>query len=609
MKETFTEQQREIVARKMGYDGPMQMFDEYLASTPSDATKYAAITSKYVTKMAEGGLAQIDNPTSSPTGEDAIPVTPNATVLKPATTEITPGMAATTTQAGATKEIAATTIAPTEVKTVAAPTTVQKTDLAATTSQAAVQAELDKAKAVQGTVSAQGQAVAAQMEPTATAVSGIQAAQGTAAQAVTPTARTAQAGEMVSGTAVDQAKVSEALAQNVAAQGTVTEEMTVSGQLNKLMTSFDAGSPPPWAASSMRSVTAQLAARGLGASSLAGQALIQAALESAVPIAKEDAKTYTEMGQINLSNRQAMALETAKQRATFLGQTFDQDFKAKALNAATISDIANKNFEASVTIALENSRLANSMNIANLSSKNALVLAEAAQIATLETANLNNRQQVAVDNAKSFLAMDLKNIDIASQTNIMKAQTIANTIVSDTSAQNAAKATNAANALEADRINASLALTASQYNASEQNRVLMANNLAVNEVSKFNGIEKNKREEFNATMSNQINIANAKILADISTANTKEVNVANAVNAKNVTDLSASTYSQQMQTYRDLLELSYKAGENDKDRLTQIAVSTITANASKTAAEIKANAESASSWGQLAFDIYKNWNF
>jgi len=57
MKETFTEQQREIVARKMGYDGPMQMFDEYLASTPSDATKYAAITSKYATKMARGGYA------------------------------------------------------------------------------------------------------------------------------------------------------------------------------------------------------------------------------------------------------------------------------------------------------------------------------------------------------------------------------------------------------------------------------------------------------------------------------------------------------------------------------------------------------------------------
>jgi hypothetical protein len=618
MKETFTEQQREIVARKMGYDGPMQMFDEYLASTPSDATKYAAITSKYVTKMAEGGLARIapsdlekmpTNDLFPADGSDTIPVAPSPTVVIPATTDITPGTAAATTQAAPAKAATATAIAPTEVKTVTAPMPVQGTNITATTSQGAVQAELDKTKAVQGTISTQGQAVASQMEPTATAVSGLQAAQGTAAQTVAPAERTAQAGEMISGTAVDQTKVNETLAQNAAAQGTVTEDMTVSGQLNKLMTSFDAGSPPPWAAASMRSVTAQLAARGLGASSLAGQAIIQAALESSVPIAAADAKVFTEMGLTNLSNRQAIAIETAKQRAAFLGQEFDQNFQTKTLNAAKISDIANKNFEASVTISLENSRLANSMNIANLSAKNALVLADAAQIATLETANLNNRQQVAVENAKAFLAMDLKNTDIASQTNLIKAQTIANTIVSDTAAQNAAKATNASNALEADKVNATLALTASQYNASEQNRVLTANNLAVNEVAKFNASEANKREEFNATMSNQINIANAKLLADISTANTRETNAANAVNAKNATDQSSAVYSQQMQTYRDLLELSYKAGENDKDRLTQIATATITANASKTAAEIKANADSASSWGRLAFDIYKAWSF
>jgi len=610
MKETFTEQQREIVARKMGYDGPMQMFDEYLASTPSDATKYAAITSKYVTKMAEGGLAQLDNSTTTEPvidGTDTVPVTPSPTIVIPATTTPAVGMQPAPTTAAPATSTVATSIAPAEVKTVAAPTAVQTTAITPSTSQAAVQAELDKTKAVQGVVSEQGQATAAQMEPTATAVKNLQAAQGTAAQTVAPTERAIQAGEMVSGTAVDQARVSEALAQNVAAQGTVTEDMTTTGQLNKLMASFDAGSPPPWAAASMRSVTAKLAARGLGASSLAGQAIIQAALESAVPIANADAKVYADMGLVNLTNRQALAIETAKQRAAFLGQEFDQGFQTKALNAAKIADVANKNFEASVTIALENSRLANSMSISNLSARNALVLAEAAQLSSLETANLNNRQQVAVDNAKAFLAMDLKNVDVASQTNLIKAQTIANTIVSDTSAENAAKATNAANELEANKINASLALTASQYNSSEQNKVLVANNNAVNEIAKFNSSETNKREEFNATMSNQINIANAKILSDISTANTRETNAANAVNAKNATDQSSAVYAQQMQTYRDLLELSYKAGENDKDRLTQIATATITANASKTAAEIKANSESASAWGKLAFDIYKAW--
>ena len=644
MRETFTEQQREIVARKMGYDGPMQMFDEYLASTPSDANRYSAITSKYAVKMAQGGVVKMDaggavdggnvppryyaiqpagfagsaggasadqgNGSGTGTntgGNDTIPVAPTATIANAAQTGKPTDV--TFTADTTTKEATATAIPTADVKQAAAPTAVKAGEVTATTAQTGVEAALDKTKAVQGVVSAGAKPVAATMEPTKTAVAGVEAAQGVAAQVAAPTARVAQAGEMVSGTAVDQAKVEAALAKNVAAQGTVTEEMTTSGQLNKLMSSFDAGSPPPWAAASMRSVTAQLAARGLVASSLAGQAIIQTALEASVPIASADAKVYAEMGFTNLSNRQAMALETGKQRAAFLGQEFDQNFQTKVLNAAKISDIANKNFDASVTIALENSRLANSMNIANLSAKNAMVLAEAAQIANLETANLNNRQQVAVETSRAFLAMDLKNTDIASQTNLIKAQVITSTIVSDAAAQNAAKAVNASNALEADKVNATLALQASQYNASEQNRVTIANNAAVNDIAKFNANETNRREEFNAQLGTQINLANAKILADISTANTREANAINAVNAKNATDLSASTYSQQSQTYRDLLELSYKSGENDKDRLTQLATATISANASKTAAEIKADADSSASWGNLAYKVFKDFIF
>ena len=59
MKETFTAQQKEIIARKMGYEGPMQMFDEFLNSSASDFQKYAQITDKYVQRMATGGVVHM----------------------------------------------------------------------------------------------------------------------------------------------------------------------------------------------------------------------------------------------------------------------------------------------------------------------------------------------------------------------------------------------------------------------------------------------------------------------------------------------------------------------------------------------------------------------
>lgn len=651
MEKSFTSKQKEIVARKMGYDGPMQGFDDFLASSPSDAQKYSAITSKFVERMAKGGVVQpkkfqaggllfdaspqvivygpdgttYGNPaiakaagvtnytytppsappstTTSPSAPAATgaPDVPGATTYTAAQTAVTPGMTVATPTTGA--PVTATPAQAVEATGVAAPSTVAAPTVTAATATPAISAEMDKLQAQQGVVDPRAQVAAATQDPTTTALSGVEAAQGTAAQVTGAPTRVAQAGEMVAGPAVDMGKVEQTLAQTQAAQGVVSEEATVQGQLNKLLTNFDAGAPPPWAAASLRTATAQLAARGLGASSLAGQAIIQATLEAATPIAAADAKVFEQMGLQNLSNRQQMAVLTGQQRAQFLGQEFDQAFQTRVLNAARIADIADKNFDAQTTIALENARLTNTMDVANLSSRNAVVLAKAAQMSQLETTNLNNRQQAAVDNARAFLQMDIKNLELRQQTALFKAQEVSDALVSDAGFANAARITNATNALEAAKISETLALTAAQYNASERNKVKLANMDAANELIKFNAQERNDREEFNSRMSAEINLANAKILADISTANTAAINAANAVNAKNATELSASAYAQQSQTYRDLLEMSWKSGESEKDRITNIAIASV----QKDVAGIKADAEDSKSTGAFIIEMIKLW--
>jgi len=539
---------------------------------------------------AEGGA--VVEPTK-PTKTDATAVTTGTTDTKlyPGKTDAGVVTAGTSTA----KDVTATGVT--------APTKVSATSITADTAQSKVETALNKVAAEQGTVSDKAQAAAVSMKPEDTALSGVQAAQGVATKVVAPADRKLETGELVTGSAVDMAKVEDTLAKAKAAEGTVTEEMTTQGQLNKLLTDFDAKAPPPWASASIRAVTAQLAARGLGASSLAGQAVIQATLEAGLPIAQADAKVFENMGLVNLSNRQQTAILVAQQRADFLKQDFDDNFKAKVLNAAKISDIANKNFDAATTIALENARLVGSMDIANLSARNAVVLAKAAQMANLETTNLNNRQLVAVENSKAFLAMDLKNLDNKQQTNLFKAKEVADSIVSDTAQANAIKATNATNALDAEKINASLALTAAQYNAAELNKVAIFNKTASDEMVRFNAQESNDRAEFNAAMTQQINIANAKLLADISTANTREENAIAAVNAKNATDLAASTYAQLSQTYRDQIEQAWKTTDNSNDRANKISVATLQATAETKAAEFNADAAFSAAIGQLSVSM------
>jgi hypothetical protein len=420
--------------------------------------------------------------------------------------------------------------------------------------------------------------------------------------------RAVEAGEMVSGPAVDMARVEQTLAQTQAAQGVVTDEMTVQGQLSKLLTDFDAGAPPPWAAASMRAATAQIAARGLGASSMAGQAIIQATLEAATPIAAADAKVFETIGLQNLSNRQQTAMLIGQQRAAFLGQEFDQAFQTKVLNAAKISDIANRNFDAQTTIALENSRLANSMDIANLSARNAVVLGKMAQMSQLETQNLSNRQQVAVENARAALTMDIKNLDNRQQTVLFRAQEMNDALLSDAGFANATAITNATNALDAAKVSATLMQSSQQFNADQLTKVNMANAIAANEIAKFNAQQAQQREEFNANMTTQINLANAKILAEVSVANTAAANAAAAVNAKNATDLSAAQYAQESQTYRDLLEMSWKTGESEKDRATQIATATLTSSASTTAAKTSSDASSIAAIAKAGVTLAVNYD-
>lgn len=883
-KETFTAKQREIVARKMGYDGPMQMFDEYLASSPADSQRFAGIATKYmakggVVKMAYGGDAGrppdggggdnwtgggggdgaggvgngilptagiVSLPTTrTATGTDA-PDVPNASGYIAAQTDTTAaGLKAVAGQAAPVEKAVATTIATEETKAfdkvkgtaaaddvlkmalkrkpadlkydlngdgkltssdalgysrlaaglplgfepnvnsnyqdymtttpsgvaqVGAPSTITADTITANTTQELLALEQAKQDAATGVVGESSKVVAAQGElsPEAkaaaetvgaeykapvvagvrttgadeliTPVTDAQAVKATAFETAAPTkvvgaqgvvtadqlvqAQTIKEEDMAQATAI----VSEGLAPDatvvaarlekftvdagtlaLAAQGDVNAQSTVQGQLTDLMKSFDDGKTPAWAAGAIRAANAAMASRGLGSSSMAATAVFQAAMESALPIAAQDAQVFAQMGMANLnnrqqtaltnaaaqqglslqnlsneqqarvtnatnsfalqsqnlsnmqqtmlantqikaalqgqnltnmqqaavvnaarfaeqaninlnnvqqaalhnssmqvqvdisntSNRQQTALANAQLEAALQGKILDNRQQAAVLNASRVSENANMTFTAAQTTALHNSEVMKSIGLAELNAAQSATIANAAVAASMDLANLNNLQQAATQNAKAFLETDLKNLDNKQQMALLKSQQISQAITSDAAAKNAAAATNATNKLDADKINETLALTASQYNAAEKNKISVANMNAANEIVKFNAEQANQRENFNASMTTQININNAKTLADVSTANTAATNAANAVNAKNATDMSASVYAQQNLIYKDLLEMSWKSGEQEQDRIVEIAKASITANASITSAGRTADAKATSDIGSF----------
>jgi len=443
-------------------------------------------------------------------------------------------------------------------------------------------------------------------EQTKSSVSDLKAAQGDAILIDNPVQREIQDGELISGVA-DAEKAAKFTEQIDAATATPSEKATVRGQLAELTDGFDATNPPAWAAGAIRGVQAMMQQRGLGASSIAGQALIQAAMESALPIAQADASTQASFEAQNLSNRQQRAMLAAEQRARFMGQEFDQAFQARVQNSARIGDIANMNFTAEQQVQLENSRIANTMNLTNLSNKQAMLMAEAGALANLDMANLNNRQQAAVQNAQNFLQVDMANLSNRQQTDIFKTQQRIQSLFTDQAAENAARQFNASSQNQSDQFFANLANNVSQFNATQANAQNQYNAGQANTIARFNTELANQRDQFNAQNQTVIAQANAQWRRQIATADTAAINRANEINATNVLDISKTAYDNLWQYYSDAMEFAWESADNELDRINNLAIARINGDATITAAELKKDAANSQAVGGFVFDILYNF--
>ena len=431
-----------------------------------------------------------------------------------------------------------------------------------------------------------------------TSVSNLDAAQGTAVKVDSPAARQIQDGEIIDGVA-DAQKAAKFTEQIQAAEATPSKQATVKGQLESLMQDFEGGETPPWAAGAMRNVSAQMAARGLGASSMAGQALVQAAMESSLPIAMADAQTVAGFEMANLSNRQQRSMLAAEQRAAFMGQEFDQDFQARVLVASKITDIANMNFTAEQQIALENSRAANTMELTNTSNKQALVMGEAAALANLDMANLNNRQQAAVQNASTFLATDMANLSNEQQSELFKGQTRSQALFSDQAAENAALQFNATSENQTDQFFSNLKVQNNQFNTAQDNAMKQFNAGDESAMSKFNAEVANQRDQFNATNQLVVAQANAGWRREIATAETATINRVNEINASNVLATSNQGYANLWQEHGDLMEWAWTSAEGERDRQNAVTLSHLAAGRERTQAEYEADLASSSAIGDF----------
>lgn len=404
----FSEQQTEILARKMGFDGPMQKFGEFLKSSPAHASKFSSYENKAkevvsgVKTFADGGV--VTPPIRQTTSSAPKPETDKEKRKREEAerkTAIPKSLVYNTTSTGAT----------TTRDMLANPenyvTPVATEDMEVSDNELVDQNS--------GQVGTNPNVNASTVQNTATAAN----PNATPAATVDTTFVTPSVNASLDQTTAAKGTVSQG-ATVEAATALPSSDATVAGQMAKLMAQFEGGATPAWAAGAIRNANAVMAARGLGSSSIAGGAVTQAAMESAIQIAAQDAATFSSFEMQNLNNRQQARLVNAQSFLQMDLANLDNEqqtslFKAQARIQSLFTDQAADNASKQFNATSQNqtdqffASLKSQVETFNVAQKNAMAEFNAGQTNSVEMFNRQLNDARDQFNAANRLVIDQSN--------------------------------------------------------------------------------------------------------------------------------------------------------------------------------------------------------
>tara|TARA_R110000822_G_scaffold70428_1_gene170384 strand:+ start:1348 stop:5109 length:3762 start_codon:yes stop_codon:yes gene_type:complete len=191
----------------------------------------------------------------------------------------------------------------------------------------------------------------------------------------------------------------EADPQVTAAIAALPEEALVSTQMEGLLAGMEDGETPLWARPAVAAIEAQMAQRGLSASSVGRDALFNAIIQSALPIAQSNAQALQTRAQQNLSNEQQANLASAQNTMQVRMQNLSNRQTAASQTAQMAQEIKVQqgSFTQQATLATATQEQQSSM--ATFDAAQARAQQESAQ-----------RQQAAISQLGTNAQMDLANL-------------------------------------------------------------------------------------------------------------------------------------------------------------------------------------------------------
>lgn len=363
-------------------------------------------------------------------------------------------------------------------------------------------------------------------------------------------------------------------------------EALVSTQLNGLLEGIEDGNIPPWASPAVAQVEQMLASRGMSASTVGRDNLLNAIIQAALPIAQSNAQAI----QQSVAQQKDIEFKTAEANAQRLQQT-------ALKNADNVFKMNMAQFSADQQTALFNSKFLQTVGLTEANFDQQSIVQNAVLMSQANLAEADFYQKSQIQNAQAFLQTDMANLNAAQQSNILKAQQEQQRLLSNQAAENAARNANMVSTNQMEQFSANLNFQTKQFNTQQLNAMKQFNANAKNaaeardanriadlnrfnaqlstQIEQFNSQQDFARNQWNAQNAAAVEASNVEWRRKINTINTAAQNQVNMQNAMNAFNLSSQSLSFLWQELRDEADFDFRTAENAKAQITQLRATAI----------------------------------
>ena len=283
------------------------------------------------------------------------------------------------------------------------------------------------------------------------------------------------------------------------------------------------------------------------------------------------ATTQYQMGQLlsSIQQGQPMPPWAAPAVRKISGVMQARGLSGSSMAAAAMTQAV---MESGITIAADDAKKYATIQLANLNNEQQMALSNAATYAAMDKANLNARLTSAVTNAQSLLAIETKNLDAQQQANTLSYNALTQGIFKDSAEENARQQFNAKNELQVEQFFAELGSQVETANANRTAAMSQFNAGETNAMNQFNATMTDARDKFNSNMQFAVDQSNVQWRRSVNTANTAAQNEANRQNVQNTFNATQNAMNNLWQQYRDNAAWNFQKGESQLQRQHEIGI-------------------------------------